>query len=47
MPSCNSNAAKAQLESAQAAEKNAQDELNRFKQLLPSNAVSRSQVRQR
>ena len=37
------NAAKAQLESAQAAEKNAQDELNRFKQLLPSNAVSRSQ----
>lgn len=37
------NATKAQLESAQAAEKNAQDELNRFKQLLPSNAVSRSQ----
>lgn len=37
------NSAKAQLESAQAAEKNAQDELNRFKQLLPSNAVSRSQ----
>ena len=37
------NAAKAQLESAQAAEKNAQDELKRFKQLLPSNAVSRSQ----
>lgn len=37
------NAAKAQLESAQAAEKNAQVELKRFKQLLPSNAVSRSQ----
>ena len=37
------NAAKAELESAQAAEKNAQDELKRFKQLLPSNAVSRSQ----
>ena len=37
------NAAKAQLESAQAAEKNAQDELKRFKQVLPSNAVSRSQ----
>ncbi len=37
------NAAKAQFKVPQAAEKNAQDELNRFKQLLPSNAVSRSQ----
>ncbi|MCP5774739.1 TolC family protein, partial [Klebsiella pneumoniae] len=37
------NAARAQLESAQSASKIAQDELQRFKQLLPSNAVSRSQ----
>ena len=37
------NAARAQLESAQSATKIAQDELQRFKQLLPSNAVSRSQ----
>ncbi|HJF27497.1 MAG TPA: efflux RND transporter periplasmic adaptor subunit [Acinetobacter lwoffii] len=37
------NAARAQLESAQSASKVASDELQRFKQLLPSNAVSRSQ----
>ncbi|NNH79087.1 efflux RND transporter periplasmic adaptor subunit [Acinetobacter sp. ANC 5380] len=37
------NAANAQLESAQSAAKNAEDELKRFKQLLPMNAVSRSQ----
>lgn len=37
------NAARAQLESAQSASKIAQDELQRFKQLLPTNAVSRSQ----
>ncbi|MEK5745498.1 TolC family protein, partial [Acinetobacter variabilis] len=37
------NAARAQLESAQSAAKIAEDELNRFKQLLPANAVSRSQ----
>ncbi|MEN8426880.1 efflux RND transporter periplasmic adaptor subunit [Acinetobacter schindleri] len=37
------NAARAQLESAQSAAKIAEDELNRFKQLLPTNAVSRSQ----
>lgn len=33
----------AQLENAQSASKIAQDELQRFKQLLPVNAVSRSQ----
>lgn len=38
-----SQAARAQLESAQAALKTARDELQRFKQLLPMNAVSRSQ----
>lgn len=38
-----SNAARAQLESAQAALKIAADELQRFRQLLPMNAVSRSQ----
>lgn len=37
------NAARAQLESAQSAAKIASDELQRFKQLLPINAVSRSQ----
>ena len=37
------NAANAQLESAQSAAKTAEDELKRFKQLLPMNAVSRSQ----
>ncbi len=37
------NAANAQLENAQSAVKNAEDELKRFKQLLPINAVSRSQ----
>ena len=37
------NAANAQLENAQFAAKNAEDELKRFKQLLPINAVSRSQ----
>jgi len=37
------NAAKAQLESAQSAAKIAADERQRFKQLLPMNAVSRSQ----
>ena len=37
------NAANAQLENAQSAAKNAEDELKRFKQLLPINAVSRSQ----
>ncbi|QPF13378.1 efflux RND transporter periplasmic adaptor subunit [Acinetobacter baumannii] len=37
------NAAKAQLENAQAAAKTASDELKRFQQLLPINAVSRSQ----
>ena len=37
------NSAKAQLESAQSAAKNANDELQRFQQLLPINAVSRSQ----
>lgn len=37
------NAASAQLESAQSTAKNAEAELNRFKQLLPMNAVSRSQ----
>ena len=37
------NVANAQLESAQSAAKNADDELKRFKQLLPMNAVSRSQ----
>ena len=37
------NAARAQLESAQSAAKIANDELQRFQQLLPMNAVSRSQ----
>lgn len=37
------NAARAQLEQAQSALNNSQAELNRFKQLLPDNAVSRSQ----
>jgi len=37
------SAARAQLESAQSAARIAEDELKRFKQLLPSNAVSRSQ----
>lgn len=37
------NAAQAQLENAQSAAKNAAAELQRFKQLLPINAVSRSQ----
>lgn len=37
------NAAKAQLDNAQAAAKTASDELKRFQQLLPINAVSRSQ----
>lgn len=37
------NAAKAQLQNAQAAAKTASDELKRFQQLLPVNAVSRSQ----
>ena len=37
------NAARAQLESAQSAAKIASDELQRFQQLLPMNAVSRSQ----
>lgn len=37
------NASQAQLESAQANAKIAQDELKRFEQLLPMNAVSRSQ----
>lgn len=37
------NAARAQLESAQSAAKVASDELQRFQQLLPINAVSRSQ----
>ena len=37
------NSAKAQLENAQSALKIAQDEFKRFQQLLPSNAVSRSQ----
>lgn len=37
------NAARAQLESAQSARQIAADELQRFRQLLPSNAVSRSQ----
>ena len=37
------NSAKAQLESAQSAAKVAADELKRFQQLLPINAVSRSQ----
>lgn len=37
------DSAKAQLENAQAAAKVAQDELKRFEQLLPINAVSRSQ----
>lgn len=37
------NAAQAQLESAQSTSKNAEAELKRFKQLLPMNAVSRSQ----
>lgn len=37
------NSAKAQLESAQSAVKTASDELKRFQQLLPINAVSRSQ----
>lgn len=37
------NAARAQLDSAQSAAKIAQDELQRFQQLLPMNAVSRSQ----
>ncbi|MFW1836846.1 efflux RND transporter periplasmic adaptor subunit, partial [Acinetobacter baumannii] len=37
------NAAKAQLENAQAAAKTASDELKRFQQVLPINAVSRSQ----
>ena len=37
------NAAKAQLDNAQASAKTAADELKRFQQLLPINAVSRSQ----
>ena len=37
------NSAQAQLEAAQSAAKNAEDEFKRFKQLLPINAVSRSQ----
>ena len=37
------NAARAQLESAESAAKLASDELQRFQQLLPMNAVSRSQ----
>ncbi len=37
------NAAQAQLESARSAAQIAEDELKRFKQLLPVNAVSRSQ----
>ncbi len=37
------NASSAQLESARSAAKIAEDEMNRFKQLLPLNAVSRSQ----
>lgn len=37
------NASSAQLENAQSAAKNAESELQRFKQLLPMNAVSRSQ----
>ena len=37
------NASKAQLEAAQSAVKIAEDEFKRFKQLLPINAVSRSQ----
>src|SRR5690554_3110540 len=37
------NVARAQLDSAQSAAKIAQDELQRFQQLLPMNAVSRSQ----
>ena len=37
------NAARAQLESAESAAKVASDELQRFQQLLPMNAVSRSQ----
>lgn len=37
------NAAQAQLEQAQAAQRNAEAELKRFQQLLPDNAVSRSQ----
>ena len=37
------NAAKAQLESAQSSAKIASEELKRFQQLLPLNAVSRSQ----
>lgn len=37
------NASRAQLESAQSAAKVAEQELTRFKQLLPMNAVSRSQ----
>ena len=37
------NAASAQVENAQSAVKNAESELKRFKELLPSHAVSRSQ----
>ncbi|MCP5732522.1 hypothetical protein NL307_27630, partial [Klebsiella pneumoniae] len=37
------NSAKAQLENAQSSVKTAGDEFKRFQQLLPSNAVSRSQ----
>lgn len=37
------NAAKAQLDNAEASAKTAADELKRFQQLLPINAVSRSQ----
>jgi membrane fusion protein, multidrug efflux system len=37
------NANQAQLENAQSAAKNAEQELNRYKELLPINAVSRSQ----
>ncbi len=37
------NAARAQLEQTEAAQRNAQAELKRFQQLLPENAVSRSQ----
>lgn len=40
------NAARAQLDSALSAERTAKDELERYRQLLPSNAISRSQFDQ-
>lgn len=40
------NAAQAQLESSQAVERTAKTELERYRQLLPSNAISRSQFDQ-